>query len=87
VADATVVAAANTFDLVVSDLGLPDGNGTELMEKLRGTYGLKGIALSGYGMEEDINRSSAAGFIAHLIKPVAIAELRRVLAAQEPRNV
>lgn len=84
VTDALAAAASNTFDLVISDLGLPDGTGTELMAKLRAEYGLRGIALSGYGMEEDLKRSSAAGFVTHLTKPVAIAELRRVLASLGP---
>ncbi|HEX2852544.1 MAG TPA: chemotaxis protein CheB [Opitutaceae bacterium] len=83
-AEGLAAAAARTFDLVISDLGLPDGTGTELMEKLRAAYGLRGIALSGYGMEEDIARSRDAGFITHLVKPVSIAELRRVLAALPP---
>ncbi|MEO6568381.1 MAG: ATP-binding protein [Opitutaceae bacterium] len=81
VAEALAAAATNTFDLVISDLGLPDGTGTELMEQLRDRYHLRGIALSGYGMEEDLARSSAAGFVTHLVKPVSIAELRRALAA------
>lgn len=82
-AEALRSAASNEFDLVISDLGLPDGTGNELMAKLRATYGLRGIALSGYGMEADIARSKAAGFVSHLIKPVTIAELRRVLASLE----
>mgnify|MGYP001554883000 CR=1 FL=1 len=80
-AEALAAAAAQPFDLVISDLGLPDGTGTEMMEQLRSKYGLRGIALSGYGMEEDFARSTAAGFVTHLIKPVAIADLRRVLSA------
>jgi CheY-like chemotaxis protein len=79
--EALAAAVVNTFDLVLSDLGLPDGSGLELMEKLRTTYGLRGVALSGYGMEEDILRSRAAGFAVHLVKPVAIDELRRVLVS------
>jgi signal transduction histidine kinase/CheY-like chemotaxis protein len=79
VADALNAAAANPLDLVVSDLGLPDGTGNFLMEKLRADYGLRGIALSGYGMEEDVTRSREAGFVTHLIKPVPISELRRVI--------
>jgi PAS domain S-box-containing protein len=79
VACAREIAAANRFDLVVSDLGLPDGTGIDLMESLRAAYGLRGIALSGYGMEEDLRRSEEAGFVAHLVKPVNINELRRVL--------
>ena len=77
--EALATTAANTFDLVISDLGLPDGTGNELMEKLRAAYGLRGIALSGYGMEEDLARSRASGFATHLVKPVAIADLRRTL--------
>lgn len=84
VAGALAVAAGETFDLVISDLGLPDGTGNELMAKLRDTYQLRGIALSGYGMEEDLARSSAAGFVKHFVKPVAIAELRRAIAALGP---
>jgi signal transduction histidine kinase len=79
ITDALTAAAVNAFDLVVSDLGLPDGTGNELMGKLRSAYGLRGIALSGYGMEEDLARSRAAGFVAHLVKPVAMADLRRAL--------
>lgn len=74
-------AAAERFDCVISDLGLPDGSGVHLMETLRATYDLKGVALTGYGMEADLHRSSEAGFIAHLVKPVAIADLRRVIAS------
>jgi PAS domain S-box-containing protein len=79
VTQALAAAAAGTFDLVISDLGLPDGTGTELMERLRDTYGLSGIALSGYGMEEDIARSLQSGFTAHLIKPVELRQLLRAL--------
>jgi len=78
-AEALSAAKAQTFSLVISDLGLPDGTGNQLMEKLRVVHGLKGIALSGYGMAEDIMRSREAGFITHLVKPVHMAELRRAL--------
>lgn len=80
VSKALAAAAANTFDLVISDLGLPDGTGVELMRELRNRYGLQGIALSGYGMDDDIASAHRAGFATHLTKPVAIAELRRVIA-------
>jgi PAS domain S-box-containing protein len=59
------------IDLVLSDLGLPDGSGHELMAELSGRYGLRGIALSGYGMEEDLRKSREAGFALHLTKPVS----------------
>jgi len=84
ITEALAAAVADKFDLVISDLGLPDGTGTELMEKLRARYGLRGIALTGYGMKEDIARTHEAGFIAHLVKPVSIAELRRVIASLAP---
>ncbi len=80
VANALAAAESGTFDLVISDLGLPDGTGVELMMQLRDRYHLRGIALSGYGMEEDIARSRAAGFQTHLIKPVDFDQLRRAIA-------
>lgn len=70
---------ARAIDLVVSDLGLPDGSGLDLMRELAGRYGLRGIALSGYGMEEDVRRSREAGFERHLTKPVDIQALRAAI--------
>jgi signal transduction histidine kinase len=73
---AEAIAAAETasrtgaVDLLVSDLGLPDGSGLEVMRELALRYGLRGIALSGYGMEEDVRKSQEAGFRRHLTKPV-----------------
>ena len=84
VAEALGAAKAQRFDLVVSDLGLPDGTGDELMATLRDAHGLRGIALSGYGMEEDLARSTAAGFVIHLVKPVSSADLRRAIACLTP---
>jgi signal transduction histidine kinase/CheY-like chemotaxis protein len=80
VAEALRAADRQTFDYVITDLGLPDGTGAELMKQLRDSHGLQGIALSGYGMAEDLERSHDAGFITHLIKPVAIGDLRRVIS-------
>ncbi|MBA2622303.1 MAG: PAS domain S-box protein [Chthoniobacterales bacterium] len=77
--DALAAASGGMFDLVISDLGLPDGTGNELMEILRARHGLRGIALSGYGMEEDIARSRQAGFSTHLTKPVDFPQLQRAL--------
>jgi signal transduction histidine kinase/ActR/RegA family two-component response regulator len=71
------------FDLLVSDIGLPDGSGLELMPKFRDTAAgrpIAGIALSGFGMPEDIERSRTAGFEVHLTKPVDFGLLRKALA-------
>jgi PAS domain S-box-containing protein len=81
---ATVADLANgdrrpPLDLVISDLGLPDGNGQELMRELSRRYGLKGIALSGYGMEEDRAKSLQAGFSRHLTKPIHPGALLEVI--------
>ena len=67
------------FDVVVTDLGLPDGSGFDLMHKVRGRSGCQGIALSGYGMEQDLRQSKEAGFFAHLVKPVKFDQLRQLL--------
>lgn len=83
VAEALAIVEDHPVDLVISDLGLPDGTGLELMRKLRDRYGLRGICLSGYGMEEDIARSADAGFERHLTKPVdfqVLAEAIRTTA-------
>lgn len=80
-ASALAQAAAECFDLVVSDIGLPDESGLELMKKLRDRHGLRGICLSGYGMEEDIARSIAAGFSEHLTKPINFERLELAILA------
>ena len=76
VAEGRARAASKRYDLLVSDLGLPDGTGLELMKTLRDMQGMKGIALSGFGTEEDVAASAAAGFSAHLTKPVDWDRLR-----------
>jgi CheY-like chemotaxis protein len=71
-----------SFDLLLSDLGLPDGSGIDLMQELRRRgNALKGIALSGYGQEQDIRRSKDAGFSAHLVKPADADALIETIAA------
>jgi signal transduction histidine kinase len=79
VAEALAHARETAFDLLISDLGLPDGTGFDLMEELRRQGGPPGIALSGYGMEGDVARSREAGFSEHLIKPVAIDRLEAAM--------
>jgi signal transduction histidine kinase/CheY-like chemotaxis protein len=76
-ADALALAGEHSFDLVISDLGLPDMTGYDLMKQIRHRHGIKGIAMSGYGMEEDIRRSKIAGFSDHLVKPVTLDRLEQ----------
>jgi signal transduction histidine kinase len=79
IAEARILATAESFNLVVSDIGLPDGNGYDLMAELQKNGAVKGIALTGYGMEQDVARSRDAGFVAHLTKPVSIQSLETAL--------
>lgn len=78
-ADAIQLAEAKTYDLVISDLGLPDQSGVEMMAQLRDRHGLRGIAVSGYGMEDDVARSRKAGFSFHLTKPIRLDRLRAII--------
>lgn len=80
IAEALAIADCENFDLVISDLGLPDGSGHELISQLNKRYGLTGIALSGYGMDEDVARSKAAGFVEHLTKPITFDRLSEAIA-------
>ena len=70
------------FDLIISDIGLPDGSGLDLMREIAVRYpnSARGICLTGFGMEEDIRKSREAGFLAHLTKPVNLQELEAVLS-------
>jgi signal transduction histidine kinase/CheY-like chemotaxis protein len=81
IAEARLAAEQIPFDLVISDLGLPDGSGNSLMAELRSRFGLKGIALSGYGDATALNESYRAGFVTHLTKPVTIGTLEEALAS------
>jgi CheY-like chemotaxis protein len=66
------------FDLLLSDVDLPDGSGLELMTVLSGG-GARGIALIGYATEEDRRRSMEAGFAEHLTKPVTLGALEAAM--------
>ncbi len=78
----SATASEGPFDLVISDLGLPDGSGLDVMRHVLSCGPAKGIALSGYGREDDIRQTRDAGFSAHLTKPVDFTrledEIRRV---------
>jgi two-component system CheB/CheR fusion protein len=82
IASALGLAGSMEFDLLISDLGLPDGSGHDLVCELRRRgCTLPGIALTGYGQESDILRSIEAGFAAHLTKPASREEIREAIAA------
>ena len=75
-----LLASAGPFDAVISDLGLPNLNGFQLLKEIHTAQPhLPAIALSGYGMDEDVKRAKAAGFMAHLVKPVPFDQLRALL--------
>jgi PAS domain S-box-containing protein len=82
VTSALELSKSYEFDVLVSDIGLPDGTGVDLLRKLRempNRERLRGVALSGFGMDEDIARSKEAGFADHLTKPVDFALLQQCL--------
>jgi PAS domain S-box-containing protein len=72
-------AAADEFDVVVSDIDLGDGSGLELMRHVRSRCDTPGIALSGYATEDDVQQSREAGFAIHLAKPVTLATLESAI--------
>jgi CheY-like chemotaxis protein len=82
--DALSAVDGARFDLVLSDIGLPDMDGFALMQELRDQHGLRGIALTGYGMEADITRGAHVGFVGHLTKPISVKVLERALALALP---
>lgn len=79
VASALEAIRDETFDLLICDIGLPDGTGFELLQEARRTCQTPALALSGFGMEEDIARARQAGFEAHLSKPVNFQKLEAAI--------
>jgi CheY-like chemotaxis protein len=72
-------AVRNKFDLLLSDIALPDGTGIQLMMQLRAITRIPGIAISGFGDDGDIERSLGAGFSGHLIKPIKLDDLEAAI--------
>lgn len=85
--EARRLAQDTKFDLLVTDIGLPDASGHDLMRDIHARQSIPGIALSGFGMEEDLEKSRAVGFVDHLIKPVNVDRLQAALReiASAPR--
>ena len=74
-AEALGQAAAVPADLMISDLGLPDRSGLDLMREARSRFGLRGIALTGYTDDDDVRACRQAGFARHIAKPVRFEDL------------
>ena len=72
-------AVRNKFDLLISDIALPDGTGMDLMMQMRAIANVPGIAISGFGNNGDIERSLQAGFSQHLIKPIKLDKLEAAI--------
>ena len=70
---------SKTFDVILSDISLPDGSGYEVVSQAKQKQAVKAVALTGFDREEDIRRGKEAGFDFHLSKPVDFHELRTVL--------
>jgi PAS domain S-box-containing protein len=66
-------------DVLVCDIGLPDGSGYDVISQTRRTRPIKAVALTGFGTDEDLRRSKEAGFDFHLVKPVDLHELQTIL--------
>jgi len=73
------IMGANNLDVVLCDIGLPDGSGYEVAAQARLNRKIKAIALTGFGTEQDVQRSKEAGFDFHMVKPINMQELQSVL--------
>jgi hypothetical protein len=79
VRSAMEAAVRNKFDLLISDIALPDGTGMDLMMQMRAIANVPGIAISGFGNNGDIDRSLQAGFSEHLTKPIKLENLEAAI--------
>lgn len=77
--EALKICAAALPDVLLADLQLPDGSGLDLVRELKSRGSIRCIALTGYGMPDDLLKTKKAGFDAHLTKPVSIEKLDAVL--------
>jgi CheY-like chemotaxis protein len=77
--DALAATQLQEFDLVISDVGLPDGTGLDFIMAYREHWDAPAVALTGFGTDEDVRRCLAAGFTSHLTKPVNFAQLEAMI--------
>jgi len=73
------IAKKEPIDLVLCDIGLWDGDGCDLFLELKRKFGLDGIAVTGFGAEDDVHRFMEAGFKSHVPKPVVFADLLHLI--------
>ena len=81
-----VPLASGRFDLVVSDLGLPDGDGTDLMRDVRSRHNLRGIAVTGHSDDAVVSDCKAAGFDRYFVKPIHFDDLRAAISEMLPQR-
>jgi CheY-like chemotaxis protein len=79
-AEALRTVVDTTFDLYIVDVGLPDGDGCELVQRLIKVRRAPAIALTGFGMPDEMARGIQAGFAAYLVKPIALPKLEAAVA-------
>jgi PAS domain S-box-containing protein len=73
------ILGTGEIDVLLCDIGLPDGSGYEVVAQARRKRPIKAVAITGFGTEEDVRRSKEAGFDFHLVKPVDLHDLQTVL--------
>jgi PAS domain S-box-containing protein len=77
--DALAATQSATYDLIVSDVGLPDGTGLDFIAAFREHSNAPAVALTGFGTDEDVRRCLEAGFTSHLTKPVNFDQLEQLI--------
>jgi CheY-like chemotaxis protein len=87
VTEALSVAERINFDLLISDVGLPDGSGLDLMRQICAKRHIEGIALTGYGTASDVEQTLNAGFGLHLTKPIQFDKLQLAVSQMAARKV
>jgi CheY-like chemotaxis protein len=85
VAGACAAIAQHRFDLLISDIGLPDGSGTDVMRTIHSTQGIPGIALTGHGEEHYTRACVEAGFAVRLLKPIVFSNLVEAMERALPK--
>jgi CheY-like chemotaxis protein/anti-sigma regulatory factor (Ser/Thr protein kinase) len=83
--EAEAECATHPFDLLLCDIGLPDGTGYDLIKRVRAQSEIAAIAVTGFGMQSDVDHALAAGFDAHVTKPINLSRLESAIAESSRR--